>query len=76
MLRAMNLLAPETLQSFQRDGAVVLRGVLTNMQVLQLELGIEENLANLSPLAVTASEPDDPGRFVEDFCTWQNNFHY
>jgi ectoine hydroxylase-related dioxygenase (phytanoyl-CoA dioxygenase family) len=20
-----------------------------------------------------ASEPDDPGRFVEDFCTWQDN---
>jgi Phytanoyl-CoA dioxygenase (PhyH) len=76
MLATMNLLDPETLQSFQRDGAVLLRGVLTNMQVMQLEMGIEENLANLSPLGIIASEPDDPGRFVEDFCTWQNNFHY
>lgn len=72
----MNLLDPETIQSFQRDGAVVLRGVLTTMQVLQLDIGIEENLAHLSPLAVTASQSDDPGRFVEDFCTWQTNANY
>jgi ectoine hydroxylase-related dioxygenase (phytanoyl-CoA dioxygenase family) len=72
----MNLLDPETLQSFQRDGAVVLRGVLTNMQVMQLEMGIEENLAELSPLAIQASESDDPGKFVEDFCNWQRNANY
>ncbi len=72
----MNLLDPETISAFKRDGAVVLRGVLTNMQLVQLEMGIEENLANLSPLAITASESDDPGRFVEDFCTWQSNANY
>jgi ectoine hydroxylase-related dioxygenase (phytanoyl-CoA dioxygenase family) len=72
----MNLLDPETIRAFQSDGAVVLRGVFNTMQLMQLELGIEENLANLSPLAITASEPDDPGRFVEDFCTWQSNDHY
>ncbi len=72
----MNLLDIDTMANFQRDGAVVLRGVLTNMQLLQLEIGIEENLAHLSPLAITASEPDDPGRFVEDFCTWQSNANY
>jgi len=74
--QAMQLLDDETIQAFQRDGAVVLRGVLTNMQLLQLELGIEENLNNLSPLALVASKPDDPGRFVEDFCNWQNNANY
>ncbi|MFM7331591.1 MAG: phytanoyl-CoA dioxygenase family protein [Brachymonas sp.] len=72
----MNLLDQETIAAYQQDGAVALRGVLTTMQLLQLELGIEENLANLSPLAITASERDDPGHFVEDFCTWQRNAHY
>ncbi len=72
----MNLLDQETVANFERDGAVVLRGVLTTMQLLQLEIGIEENLACLSPLAITASENDDPGRFVEDFCNWQSNDHY
>ncbi len=72
----MHILDNTTVQNFQRDGAVVLRGVLPTMQLMQLELGIEENLANLSPLAITASDADDPGLFVEDFCTWQSNFHY
>ena len=61
---------------FARDGAVVLRGVLSPAQVAQLTQGIEHNLAHLSALAMVASEPDDPGHFVEDFCTWQDNPHY
>lgn len=71
-----SLLDSQSINSFQRDGAVVLRGVLTNMQLLQLEMGIEENLAHLSPLAIIASEPSDSGHFVEDFCTWQSNANY
>ncbi len=61
---------------FANDGAVVLRGVLNAHELALLERGIEHNLANLSPLALVASEPDDPGRFVEDFCTWQDNPAY
>lgn len=68
---------PETtISSYLRDGAVVLRGVLTAAELARLEEGIEHNLAHLSPLAIVASEPDDPGRFVEDFCTWQTNAAY
>jgi ectoine hydroxylase-related dioxygenase (phytanoyl-CoA dioxygenase family) len=61
---------------FARDGAVVLRGVLNPTEVQLLAQGIEANLADLSPLAVVASEPDDPGYFVEDFCNWQRNPAY
>ena len=61
---------------FTRAGAVVLRGVLTPREVAQLEQGIEHNLARPSPLCLVASQPDDPGRFVEDFCTWQDNPAY
>lgn len=63
-------------QAYARDGAVVLRGVFNERELALLEEGIEHNLANLSPLALVASEPDDPGRFVEDFCTWQTNPAY
>ena len=63
---------PQTVADYQRDGAVVLRGVVGADQLAQLERGIEHNLAHLSPLALVASQPDDPGRFVEDFCTWPN----
>lgn len=61
---------------YQRDGAVVLRGVLNAEQVALLSQGIEHNLANLSPLAQVASRGDDPGCFIEDFCTWQSNPAY
>jgi ectoine hydroxylase-related dioxygenase (phytanoyl-CoA dioxygenase family) len=69
-------LPTSTAADFQRDGAVVLRGVLSAAQVEQLQHGIEHNLAHLSPLAQVASQGDDPGRFVEDFCTWQSNPYY
>lgn len=69
-------LSAQTIESFATDGAVVLRGVLHAEQLVLLERGIEHNLAHLSPLALVASEPDDPGRFVEDFCTWQSNPDY
>ena len=69
-------LAPESIAAFARDGAVVLRGVLRPDEVRTLAQGIDHNLAHLSPLAQVASNPDDPGRFVEDFCTWQSNPQY
>jgi ectoine hydroxylase-related dioxygenase (phytanoyl-CoA dioxygenase family) len=63
-------------QDFQQFGAVVLRGVLTPEEVDTLEAGIEHNLAHPSPLCLVASQSDDPGRFVQDFCTWQDNPFY
>jgi ectoine hydroxylase-related dioxygenase (phytanoyl-CoA dioxygenase family) len=69
-------LPAQTITDYARDGAVVLRGVLTPSEVQQLAEGIEDNLANPSPLCLVASQPDDPGRFVEDFCTWQDNPAY
>jgi ectoine hydroxylase-related dioxygenase (phytanoyl-CoA dioxygenase family) len=61
---------------FARDGAVVLRQVLTGDQVATLRAGIDANLAAPSPRAKVASGAQDPGRFVEDFCNWQDNPHY
>ncbi len=69
-------LPAQTAADFARDGAVLLRGVLSPDEVQRLARGIEHNLAHLSPLAMVASEPDDPGRFVEDFCSWQANPDY
>lgn len=69
-------LSRDTIEAYARDGAVVIRGAFNAAELALLEQGIEHNLANLSPLALVASEPDDPGRFVEDFCTWQVNDAY
>jgi hypothetical protein len=62
-------LPASAITGFARDGAVVLRGVLNPTEVQLQAQGIEANLTDLSPLAVVASEPDDPGYFVEDFAT-------
>jgi ectoine hydroxylase-related dioxygenase (phytanoyl-CoA dioxygenase family) len=62
--------------AYQRDGAVCLRQLLRPHEVEWLRAGIDANLASPSPRAKVASREDDPGRFVEDFCCWQENEHY
>jgi ectoine hydroxylase-related dioxygenase (phytanoyl-CoA dioxygenase family) len=66
----MTLPSPQDVETFQRDGAVVLRGVLTPTEVDLLAQAIDANLAQPSPRAIVASAPDDPGFFIEDFCNW------
>ena len=56
---------------YRRDGVVVLRDVLTPDEVDRLRAGIDEVVASPSPRAKVASAPDDPGFFIEDFCTWR-----
>jgi ectoine hydroxylase-related dioxygenase (phytanoyl-CoA dioxygenase family) len=68
--------AQADIDAFQKDGAVCLRQVLSADDVALLRAGIDANLANPSPRAKVASRPDDPGRFIEDFCSWQENEHY
>ncbi len=61
---------------YARDGAVCVRGVLNSAEVSRLTRGIDANLASPSERVVVASRPDDPGRFVEDFCNWQRITEY
>ena len=70
------MISESVIEQFQRDGAVRLRGLFRPEEIAELEAGIELNLARLSPRAKIASTPSDPGRFVEDFCTWRENPHY
>ena len=62
--------------TFQRDGAVVLRSVLSPEEICTLTRGIETNLASPSSRAIVASAGDDPGYFIEDFCNWSTNDEY
>jgi ectoine hydroxylase-related dioxygenase (phytanoyl-CoA dioxygenase family) len=68
--------AQSDIDAFHSDGAVVLRGLLRPTEVELLRRGIDENLAHPSPRAKIASRPDDPGWFIEDFCSWQENECY
>ncbi len=55
---------------FTRDGAVCVRG-LVDLELLQrVTDAVEANRADPSGLAQVASQGDDPGHFLEDFCNW------
>jgi ectoine hydroxylase-related dioxygenase (phytanoyl-CoA dioxygenase family) len=57
-------------EAYRRDGVVCVRGVLDPDEVARAAAAIEAVLADPGPLAQVASDPDDPGRFFEDFCRW------
>jgi ectoine hydroxylase-related dioxygenase (phytanoyl-CoA dioxygenase family) len=70
------MIGQDMIEAFGNDGAVCIRALFDAREIALLEAGIEANLAHLSPRAKVASNPEDPGRFVEDFCNWQENAHY
>ena len=70
--RVHERLDDELVAAYQRDGAVCIRQLLDRGELALLRDGIEANLAQPSPRAKVASRPDDPGRFFEDFCNWQD----
>jgi ectoine hydroxylase-related dioxygenase (phytanoyl-CoA dioxygenase family) len=69
-MRTISELPASIIEDFSRDGAVVVRGAFTPSEVALVEAGIEHNLADPSPMALVASDPSDPGQFVEDFRNW------
>ncbi len=74
--RVRERLSDELVADFQRDGAICIRQLLSPEELAVLREGIEANLAAPSGRARIASRPDDPGRFFEDFCNWQDNPRY
>jgi ectoine hydroxylase-related dioxygenase (phytanoyl-CoA dioxygenase family) len=70
--RVLGCTTDQDVADFQRDGAVCIRQFFTPGEVALLHTGIEANLAAPSPRGMVASRPDDPGRFFEDFCNWQD----
>jgi hypothetical protein len=74
--QAEPLVSPAQVEAFQRDGAVLLPGLLRPAEVARLTEGIDANLAQPSPRAIIASRPEDPGFFIEDFRCWQHNAAY
>ena len=59
-----------TPESFRRDGACVIRGVLGADELARLETGVEANLADPSERAVEGGGDAGAGRFFEDFRNW------
>src|SRR5262245_41868588 len=74
--RGMNLITEAVIDAYKRDGIVCIRQALTQEEVSLLRKGIAFNLKYLSKRAKIASHDSDPGCFIEDFCTWQQNPYY
>jgi ectoine hydroxylase-related dioxygenase (phytanoyl-CoA dioxygenase family) len=69
--RITAIVSPKVIAAFRRDGAAPLRGLFSKEEMELLAEGIALNLAAPSAAAKIASQPDDPGRFFEDFCNWR-----
>ncbi|WP_066565754.1 phytanoyl-CoA dioxygenase family protein [Snodgrassella sp. CFCC 13594] len=60
----------DSIASFQRDGAVCLRGLLSADAITTLKTGVEKNMQQPSSRAKWYSKEGDSGRFFQDFCCW------
>ena len=65
-----NLVTPQDIAAFQRDGAIVIRGLWTDW-IDTIARGIERNLAQPGPYAAENLNPGEGGRFFDDYCNWQ-----
>jgi ectoine hydroxylase-related dioxygenase (phytanoyl-CoA dioxygenase family) len=59
-----------TIADFQRDGAVLIKGLWADW-VSVLRAGIERNMAEPGPYAAENLKPGEGGRFFDDYCNWQ-----
>lgn len=62
--------------AYKKDGAICIRQILNSEEITLLREGIELNLRSPSHRSKIASKSEDPGQFIEDFCTWQTNPNY
>jgi ectoine hydroxylase-related dioxygenase (phytanoyl-CoA dioxygenase family) len=63
-------ITPEDLETFDRDGLVCLRGVVTPEWVDVLRAGVERDLNAPGENVEVYTKPGDPGYFFNDFDLW------
>ncbi len=61
------MMTPQQIADFQRDGAIVVRGVLKDWVDVMAE-GVAQNMANPSEYA--SENQVSEGRFFDDYCNW------
>ena len=67
----MVLLSPAQIEAYQRDGFVVLKGVLSPQTLASIEKGVETNLASPSIWSNDYTPEGSTGRFFDDYVNWQ-----
>ena len=61
------------IKAFHNDGAVLIKGLLNDQEVSDLREGVEANISNPSLKSKIASNENNPGWFLEDSYTCQEN---
>ncbi|MFC6688165.1 phytanoyl-CoA dioxygenase family protein [Jhaorihella thermophila] len=64
------LITDADIDTFQRDGVVLVRGLLADYVEL-LRAGVEANMAAPGPYASENEKPGETGRFFDDYCNWE-----
>lgn len=64
------LITPEMIDRYQRDGVVLVPGLLADW-VEPLRAGIAANLAAPGPYASENEKAGETGRFFDDYCNWE-----
>ena len=63
-------------EAYERDGAVVVRGVFDARWIDDLRAGLDRNLAEPGPWACDYTAGDGPGGFRDDYCNWERISEY
>lgn len=64
------LITQEHIDTFQRDGVVLIRGLFAD-HVDTLRAGVERNMAEPGEYAAENLKDGESGRFFDDYCNWQ-----
>lgn len=64
------LITPAHVEAYQRDGAVLIRGLWAD-HVETLRRGVAANMAAPGPYAAENLKPGETGRFFDDYCNWE-----
>ena len=57
------------IRAYANDETVLIKNLLSTNEVEDLRLGVDKNISNPSSCFKIASDGNDPGWFLEDFCT-------
>ncbi|NNE11024.1 MAG: phytanoyl-CoA dioxygenase [Ilumatobacter sp.] len=68
----MQAVDPDAVEAFQRDGAAVLRGALTDRWIEALRAGVERNRTAPSEWSHWYTNPDESVGFWTDYVTWRS----
>ena len=64
------MVTEEQIQTYEKDGAIILRNVFNEYQLQLIAKGIAHNLKNPSIYASENGVPSTQGRFFDDYCNW------